>query len=45
VEAINAAQKDFLRILVVTHIDELKDAFPTRIEVTRGPNGSEITLG
>jgi exonuclease SbcC len=45
VEAINAAQKDFSRILVVTHIDELKDAFPTRIEITKGPNGSDITLG
>ena len=44
VEAINAAQSDFQRILVVTHIDELKDAFPARIEITKGPNGSEITL-
>jgi DNA repair exonuclease SbcCD ATPase subunit len=42
VEAINAAQNDFQRILVVTHIDELKDAFPTRIEVTKGADGSEI---
>jgi exonuclease SbcC len=45
VEAINAAQKDFQRILVVTHLDELKDAFPARIEITKGPDGSEITLG
>ncbi len=45
VEAINAAQKDFVRILVVTHLDELKDAFPARIEITKGPDGSEITLG
>lgn len=44
VEAINAAQSDFQRILVVTHLDELKDAFPARIEITKGPNGSEITL-
>lgn len=44
VEAINAAQQDFQRILVVTHIDELKDAFPARIEITKGPNGSEITV-
>ncbi len=42
VEAINAAQNDFQRILVVTHIDELKDAFPTRIEVIKGADGSEI---
>ncbi len=44
VEAINAAQSDFQRILVVTHLDELKDAFPARIEITKGPNGSEITV-
>jgi exonuclease SbcC len=44
VEAINAAQHDFQRILVVTHLDELKDAFPARIEITKGPNGSEIAV-
>ncbi len=44
VEAINAAQSDFQRILVVTHIDELKDAFPARIEITKGPNGAEINV-
>jgi exonuclease SbcC len=40
VEAINAIQDDFARVLVITHIDELKDAFPTRIEVTKTPEGS-----
>jgi exonuclease SbcC len=45
VEAINAVQADFERILVVTHIDELRDAFPARIEITKTPKGSEITLG
>jgi exonuclease SbcC len=44
VEAIHAVQDDFDRILVVTHIDELKDAFPARIEVTKTPAGSEITV-
>ncbi len=44
VEAINAAQRDFERILVVTHIDELKDLFPTRIEITKSPRGSEIMV-
>jgi exonuclease SbcC len=42
VEAINAAQNDFQRILVVTHIEELKDLFPARIEIVKGPEGSEI---
>jgi exonuclease SbcC len=45
VEAINAIQDDFERILVVTHIDELKDAFPARIEITKTPQGSEIAVG
>ncbi len=44
VEAINAVQTDFERILVVTHIEELKDAFPARIEITRSDEGSQITL-
>ncbi len=42
VEAINAAQTDFQRILVVTHIEELKDQFPVRIEIVKGVDGSEI---
>jgi exonuclease SbcC len=45
VQAINAVQDDFDRILVVTHIEELKDAFPARIEVTKTPEGSVIALG
>jgi exonuclease SbcC len=44
VDAIRQVEGDFQRILVVTHIDELKDAFPTRIEITKGPDGSEITI-
>ncbi|MCL6650199.1 MAG: SMC family ATPase, partial [Chloroflexi bacterium] len=44
VEAIQAIQQDFAKILVVTHIEELKEAFPTRIEVTKGAEGSRFTL-
>jgi exonuclease SbcC len=44
VEAINAAQHDFQCILVVTHIEELKDAFPARIEIVKGTEGSEILV-
>ncbi|HTE17034.1 MAG TPA: SMC family ATPase, partial [Armatimonadota bacterium] len=44
VEAIHAVQDDFAKILVITHIDELKDAFPTRIEVTKGPLGSQVAV-
>jgi exonuclease SbcC len=44
VEAINAVQDDFQRILVITHLDELKDAFPARIEITKTANGSQIEV-
>jgi len=39
-EAISTIQDDFEKILVVTHIDELKDAFPVRLEVTKGEDGA-----
>lgn len=44
VAAINSIQDDFDRILVITHIDELKDAFPARIEITKTPQGSQFRL-
>ncbi|MFQ5399534.1 MAG: AAA family ATPase [Anaerolineae bacterium] len=44
VEAIHAIQDDFARILVITHIDELRDAFPTRIEVEKQLTGSTIMV-
>ncbi|HEX8680946.1 MAG TPA: SMC family ATPase [Ardenticatenaceae bacterium] len=44
VEAITSVQDDFDRILVITHIEELKDAFPTRIEVSKGVNGSKVRV-
>ncbi len=44
VEAINAIQDEFDLILVITHIEELKEAFPVRIEVFKGPNGSTYTV-
>ncbi len=44
VSAINSIQDDFDRILVITHLDELKDAFPARIEVRKTPNGSVFSL-
>jgi exonuclease SbcC len=37
-------QDDFQRILVITHLDELKDAFPVRIEVTKTSEGSQISI-
>jgi exonuclease SbcC len=44
VEAINAVQDDFSLVLVVTHISELKDAFPVRIQVTKTLDGSTVEL-
>jgi DNA repair protein SbcC/Rad50 len=44
IEAINLVKNDFAKILVITHLDELKDAFPTRIEVEKTERGSTITV-
>ena len=44
VEAINSIQDDFEMILVITHIEELKDAFPVRIEVTKTEGGSVAVI-
>ena len=44
VEAINLVKNDFAKILVITHLDELKDAFPTRIEVEKTERGSVISV-
>ncbi|MDP2948639.1 MAG: SMC family ATPase, partial [Chloroflexota bacterium] len=44
VEAIQAIQDDFRCLLVITHIDELREAFPVRIEVTKTPEGSAIAV-
>jgi DNA repair protein SbcC/Rad50 len=39
-EAIISVQDDFEKILVITHLEELKDAFPVRIDVVKTPEGS-----
>ncbi len=44
VEAINLVKDDFAKILVITHLDELKDAFPNRIEVEKTERGSQIRV-
>ena len=44
VEAINAIQNDFQKIVVITHIEELKEAFPVRIEVTKTLQGSTFQM-
>ncbi len=44
VEAISTVRDDFEKILVITHLEELKDAFPTRIEVTKTEKGSQVLV-
>ena len=44
VEVINAIQQDFQLILVITHIDEIKEAFPVRIEVSKTEQGSAFAM-
>jgi exonuclease SbcC len=44
VEAINLVKEDFAKILVITHIDSLKDAFPSRIEVSKTNSGSMVSV-
>ena len=44
IEAINLVKHDFAKILIITHLDELKDAFPNRIEVEKTERGSSVTV-
>jgi exonuclease SbcC len=44
VEAITSIQRDFKQILVVTHIQELKDMFPVQIEIVKTPSGSSWSI-
>jgi DNA repair protein SbcC/Rad50 len=44
VEAIKAIQDDFEKVLVITHIPEMKEVFPVRIEVRKTPRGSTLQV-
>lgn len=44
VEAIHSIQDEFACILVITHLEDLRDAFPARIEVTKTPQGSVVNI-
>ena len=41
-EAIQSIQSDFKKIIVITHIQDVKDSFPDRIEVIKTEKGSTI---
>ncbi len=44
IEAIDTIKNDFEKILIITHLEELKDEFPVRIEVTKGAEGSTFEV-
>jgi len=45
VQAIQSISEDFDKILVITHLESLKGAFPVRIEVTKLPEiGSRFEI-
>ncbi|MYC29940.1 MAG: SMC family ATPase [Chloroflexi bacterium] len=43
-DVISAIEDDFDKIIVITHLDDLKDMFPTRIEVQKDAGGSTFWL-
>ena len=45
IEVINLVRTDFARILVITHLEQLKDAFPARIEVEKTADGFKVKVG
>jgi DNA repair protein SbcC/Rad50 len=44
VEAITAIQEDFDLILVITHIDDLRDSFPVHIMIDKTGSGSRVVV-
>jgi exonuclease SbcC len=43
-DVIGAIENDFDKIIVVTHLDDIKDMFPVRIEVQKGDDGSTFWI-
>ena len=43
-DVISAIGNDFEKVLVITHLDDLKEAFPVRIEVQKDENGSTFWI-
>jgi exonuclease SbcC len=44
IEAINLIKGDFKKILVISHIEQIKEAFSTQLLVEKTPQGSQVTL-
>ena len=43
-EAIQSIQDDFDKIIVITHIEQIKEAFPVHISVTKRDDGSSFQI-
>lgn len=44
IEVINLVKGDFAKVLVITHLEDLKDHFPNRIEVEKTDQGSVVRV-
>lgn len=44
IEALRSIEEDFQTILVITHIGEIRELFPTRIDVVKTERGSQVTV-
>lgn len=44
VEVIDAIKDDFEKIIIITHLEELKEEFPVRIEVSKTAHGSSFEV-
>jgi DNA repair protein SbcC/Rad50 len=44
VEAIRSIEDDFATILIITHVSELREIFPTQIMIEKTPSGSQIAV-
>ncbi len=44
VEALNSIRDDFSTIVVMTHMDDLKDSFPQRVDIVKDARGSHIRV-
>ena len=43
-DVIGAIENDFEKIIIVTHLEDMKDVFPVRIEVQKGDQGSSFWI-
>lgn len=44
IEAIKIIQNEFSKIIVITHLESLKDAFPARLDVEKTADGSTVKV-